>query len=120
FQFPPAFEFTEERLGRILKNINQSFINVVEFRHPGWWNEEVYTQLGNEQIIFCGINHPLLPSALIMNGSKIYYRFHVVPKMFYSEYDKLIMKTFAVSLIKEPFVDTVYCYFNNTAACAAI
>jgi uncharacterized protein YecE (DUF72 family) len=33
FQFPPAFLYTKERLQRITGSLNNSFMNVVEFRH---------------------------------------------------------------------------------------
>ena len=39
FQFPERFRYTEERLARILNNVDNSFLNVVEFRHSSWWQD---------------------------------------------------------------------------------
>src|SRR5882757_8269249 len=61
FQFPPKFIFTAERLAKIVAAVNDSFINVVEFRHNSWWCEEVYTQLKKHNIVFCSISYPGLP-----------------------------------------------------------
>lgn len=36
YQFPPSFKNTEENLNLILENINDQFLNVIEFRHESW------------------------------------------------------------------------------------
>lgn len=54
FQFPPKFDYSKARLQQLIKSLDTSFTNVVEFRHSSWWNEEVYTQLARNKIIFCG------------------------------------------------------------------
>jgi uncharacterized protein YecE (DUF72 family) len=36
FQFPPRFRYDEERLARVLAQLDPGFDNVLEFRHPGW------------------------------------------------------------------------------------
>ena len=71
FQFPPSFIYTEENLQKIVKSLDTKFINVVEFRHQSWWNEDVYTQLSKQHIIFCGVSHPILPAAVIINNTTI-------------------------------------------------
>ncbi len=120
FQFPPLFSYTEQRLERIILNLDQRFLNVVEFRHPGWWNEEVYTQLGNHKIIFSGASHPSLPAQPVINNTTAYYRFHGNPVMFYSEYDKQLIKSFASTIKNNKGVEIMFCYFNNTATNAAL
>ena len=39
---PPSFHFTQARLDRILTQMDPTRRNVVEFRHPSWWDERVY------------------------------------------------------------------------------
>ena len=53
FQFPARFTYTEERLQRILDNLDPAFTNVVEFRHNSWWDKKVYTLLKKHHIVFC-------------------------------------------------------------------
>jgi uncharacterized protein YecE (DUF72 family) len=113
FQFPPRFNYTSERLDKIIDNLNPQFPNVVEFRHSSWWNEEVYEILGKNKITFCGMSHPLLPETIIENTSMLYHRMHGVPQLYYSPYtleylDKMV-KTIPLSKkIKNAFI-----YFNN-------
>ena len=120
FQFPPKFNYTEIRLQQLIKSVDTSFINVVEFRHSSWWNEEVYTQLAKNKIIFCGTSHPSLPDDIVVGGPVIYYRFHGVPTLYYSNYKDDLLKTFADDILDIPQIKKVNCFFNNTAATNAI
>lgn len=61
FQLPPQFQYSEERLERLLKQLRKGFLNTVEFRHDSWWTDNVYKELKKEGISFCGISHPKLP-----------------------------------------------------------
>ena len=55
FQMPPRFSYDEERLERILKSLNPSFNNVLEFRHVSWWREDVYQSTSPKTIsLFAG------------------------------------------------------------------
>lgn len=120
FQFPPKYSFTPERLQQLIASVDRDFVNVVEFRHASWWNEEVYTQLKNHKIVFCGISYPGLPDEPVCNGPIMYYRFHGIPKLYYSGYEEQALKAFAESALNEHSVKKVYCYFNNTASVEAI
>jgi uncharacterized protein YecE (DUF72 family) len=120
FQFPKQFIYSEENLNRIISNLDSNFINVVEFRHDSWWNEEVYTQLSKSKIIFCGISHPNLPDGVVINNGIIYYRFHGIPKIYYSGYGEKILKQFADTILQTDSSTKIFCYFNNTAAMAAL
>ncbi|HEV7780737.1 MAG TPA: DUF72 domain-containing protein [Chitinophagaceae bacterium] len=120
FQFPPAFHYTEERLSRIISSLDGSFRNVVEFRHAGWWDKKVYTALEKQDLIFCGMSYPGLPDDVITTSPTGYYRFHGVPKLYYSEYDTAYLKRIADNMLKQKELKSMYCYFNNTAALGAI
>jgi uncharacterized protein YecE (DUF72 family) len=119
FQFPPAFHYTPERLEKIIKNMRGGFKNVAEFRHPSWWQQQVYDVLGANKIVFSGISHPTLPDTPIINEDHIYYRFHGVPKLYYSVYDESFLQYIADEIVKAGKQE-VYIYFNNTAAVGAI
>ena len=120
FQFPPKFSYTTERLERLIQLLDKDFTNVVEFRHSSWWCEEVYTQLKKHGIIFCGISYPGLPEDVIATAPTLYYRFHGIPKLYYSEYKEEELKTVADAILAQDGVKKVYCFFNNTAAVGAI
>jgi uncharacterized protein YecE (DUF72 family) len=100
--------------------LEPSFDNVLEFRHPGWWCEEVYTALRQQRISFCGMSHPELPDEPVVTGPVVYYRFHGMPELYRSAYSEAELAAFATRIKKIPGVLEVWCYFNNDAAVAAI
>ena len=120
FQFPPKFIYTQDRLQRIISSLDNSFTNVVEFRDTGWWCEDVFKRLADHKIIFCGASYPHLPDFVNKNDETIYYRFHGIPKIYYSAYEEEKIQTFADSILSADNAKQVYCYFNNTATMAAL
>lgn len=120
FQLPPNLHMSDEKLELILKSLNPTFNNVIEFRHESWWNDNVYKALGDKNITFCGMSHPKLPNDIIMNTSTIYYRFHGVPKLYKSEYLEKLLEDFASQIVNSKQAEKIFVYFNNTMDLAAI
>ncbi len=120
FQLPARIIYSEEFLQRIINNLDNSFNNVIEFRHISWWNQFVYNELAKHTISFCGISIKNLPAETITNTSLVYYRFHGIKKIYFSEYTKQTIKNFVVELQQQMNANTAYIYFNNTATIAAI
>ncbi|HEY9004207.1 MAG TPA: DUF72 domain-containing protein [Mucilaginibacter sp.] len=113
FQLPPRLAYDEERLERIINNLNPSFNNVVEFRHESWWRDDVYKALAERNITFCGMSHPTLPDDVIINTSNIYYRFHGVPDLYRSPYSKEFLQGVVNAVKSNNKVKTGWFYFNN-------
>lgn len=120
FQLPPRLKYDEARLQRILENLDPGFDNVLEFRHPSWWHEQVYTELANRGVTFCGMSHPELPATVVTNTPVVYYRFHGVPDLYRSFYSDKELNTVALRLKNNPNLQSAWLYFNNDAAVAAI
>jgi len=120
FQLPAQIKYDETLLQKIIGSMDPNFINVVEFRHESWWQKKVYDELAAKQIVFCSISHPKLPDNVIHNNSIIYYRYHGVPKLYYSQYDEEVITATGVSIMNSPSLNSAYIYFNNTATMAAI
>lgn len=120
FQLPAKIIYSKDFLQRIIKNIDSSFLNVIEFRNASWRNENVFNQLTKNTISFCGISIKDLPAEIIANTSNIYYRFHGVERLYFSEYSEQTIKNFADELIEKTKNKTAYIFFNNTATMAAI
>lgn len=118
FQLPSRIKFSEIFLQRIPESVDTSFTNVFEFRDVSWWNELVYAAKKN--ISFCGISIKDLPDDIIANTSTMYYRFHGIEKLYFSEYSADAVKNFAENLKKLNGLNHAYIYFNNTATIAAI
>ncbi|PJJ85047.1 DUF72 domain-containing protein [Mucilaginibacter auburnensis] len=120
FQFPPRFRYDDERLSRVLAQLDPSFDNVLEFRHAGWWCDEVYAQLRRHNVTFCGMSYPDLPDAPIVTSETVYYRFHGVPELYRSGYEDAALTEFAKNLRETKGIKNVWCYFNNDVAVKAV
>jgi len=119
FQMPPSFHFSEERLEQAVLSMDRSFSNVIEFRHISWWRPDVYQALADNNIAFCSVNYPNLPTNIINTNGLVYVRFHGTPKLFYSQYteDEL---AFSRDEILASGCNKAVIYFNNTASEAGI
>ena len=120
FQLPSRSAYTEERLERIIDTLDPGFHNVLEFRHPSWWNETVFKILKKHKISFSGISHPALPEDVIQNTSIIYYRFHGKPDLYKSPYELPFLKHVFNEVDANTKNKEAYLYFNNDIDGSAI
>jgi uncharacterized protein YecE (DUF72 family) len=120
FQMPPNFQYSEEKLDRIIKNLNPAFNNVLELRHNSWWQEDIYKQLAANNITFCGMSHPTLPNDIIQNTQSVYYRFHGVPDLYKSPYSIQSLHNVVNTIKQNPKVKQGWFYFNNDQDATAI
>ncbi|HYE53200.1 MAG TPA: DUF72 domain-containing protein [Chitinophagaceae bacterium] len=120
FQLPSRTVYREEMLDRIMEQIDPAFTNVVEFRHESWWNGGVMKRLAAANISFCGHSYPGLPDELVCNAGVVYYRFHGIPKLYYSQYKRAFVERVVNELRDCGGVRQAYMYFNNTATVGAL
>ena len=120
FQLPPSFQYSPERLSLIVESLNLDFKNVIEFRNQTWWIEEVYEVFTENNITFCSVNYPNLPTDIIQTNEIGYLRFHGNPKLFYSSYNDEELKRVADFLFSKNKFKKFFIYFNNTASTAGI
>ncbi|PIF45639.1 uncharacterized protein YecE (DUF72 family) [Chryseobacterium sp. 52] len=120
YQFPPSFKKSQENIDLILNNLDFNFINVIEFRHESWWNNDIFSLLKANNIVFSGVSFPGdLPEDIIINHPEIlYYRLHGKPILYKSEYSKEFIEVLAEK-IKHSERKT-FIFFNNTWGTAAI
>lgn len=112
FQLPPSFEFTAARLKGIVRQLDPGRRNVVEFRHPSWWNESVYRAFRKQGIIFCSCSAPRLPDELIKTADDIYIRFHGTSRWYRHDYTLDELAVWATR-IRESGAQQSWIYFNN-------
>ena len=120
FQLPGRTVYTEERLQRIVDSLDPAFNNVLELRHPSWWNEGVYQALAKHKISFCGMSHPDLPDEVVQNTPVVYYRFHGRPHLYKSPYKTPFLKKVADEIGSNKKVKQAFLYFNNDIDASAI
>lgn len=120
FQFFANVQYSEEFLSKVIDQLDPSFTNVLEFRHASWWQPEVFERLARQNIIFSGMSHPQLPNHVIVNSQTVYYRFHGVPKLYYSSYPRRFLRQVMEEIKSHAGLREAFLYFNNTAEGAAI
>lgn len=113
FQLPPNFHYSEENLEKLVKSLDPSFLNVMEFRHESWWNENVYSAFSKRNITFCGMSHPTLPKDIISNAPLLYYRMHGEGQLYASNYEKPRLQAILNKIESENSVKEAYIFFNN-------
>lgn len=112
FQLPPSFHYTPAALRRILKQLDPRLRNVVEFRHPSWWNEKVYKAFRDSGTIFCSTSGPRLPDELIKTADDIYIRFHGTKTWYRHDHTREELSIW-VERIRLSGPTRVWAYFNN-------
>lgn len=120
FQFFSNVQYSEQLLSKVIRQLDPSFVNVLEFRHHSWWNAQVYERLAEHGIVFCGHSYPQLPDTVIVNSETVYYRFHGVPQLYCSAYPPEFLQHVADTIRSGASVQHAYLYFNNTMQDAAI
>lgn len=120
FQLPATIGYEPELLDGIVKSLSRNVTNVIEFRHPSWWTDEVFRKLKRARVVFSGISHPQLPDNAVINGSTVYYRFHGAPRLYYSSYASRYLKSVVEPYLQDGKLKKAFIFFNNTATPAAI
>ncbi len=110
---PPSYNYTDEKLEKIINSLSPTFKNVLELRHASWWREDVYKKLAEHCITFCGMSHPTLPDDVIQNTGEVYYRFHGVPDLYRSRYSIEFLQKIVDSVKHNSAAKEVWCYCNN-------
>lgn len=121
FQLPPQMHYSEALLQQILGQLKPGFNNVIEFRNETWWRSNVMEAIFNAGASFSGVSFPKILFDDAVTGFPLcYYRFHGVPKLFYSEYSTDFLDKIYGQIAGSPTPQTVFIYFNNTASTAAL
>jgi uncharacterized protein YecE (DUF72 family) len=119
FQLPPSYAYTTARLETIVRQLDPSQRNVVEFRHLSWWNEKVYAAFQKAGVIFCSCSGPRLPDCLVLTSDEVYIRFHGPKNWYRHDYSAEELAAWA-GRIKESGCKRVWAYFNNDRDAFAI
>lgn len=119
FQLPPSYSYSTERLHDILRQLEPSRRNVIEFRHASWWNEQVYEAFQKTGTIFCSCSAPRLPDELIKTADEVYIRFHGKTRWYRHNYFREELQVWA-ERIRSSGAERVWVYFNNDWECHAV
>ncbi|MFW5888092.1 MAG: DUF72 domain-containing protein [Patescibacteria group bacterium] len=113
FQLPPSYTLTENnwnKLEKFLQSLDGRKDNVVEFRSPAWWREDVYELLKENKVGFCIVNGLDMPQDTPITGKVAYFRFH--GDNYGGNYSSEKLKEYA-EIMKKMECEKIYAYFNN-------
>ncbi len=126
FQAPPSFENNEENMER-LKNfltvLDPDEKNVIEFRHPSWWQDPVYQLLRKYNVAFCVVSGLDMPAEVIVTADIAYFRFHGPEKAYASQYSDKQLREWSEKINQlnaEHDLKALHCYFNNDMQAYAV
>ena len=112
FQLPPFVHKNMALLQTIASQLDASVLNALEFRHPSWWDSEVYEFMEGHGLVFCCVSASELPDDLIRTADAVYVRFHGKNGWYQHNYPAEALKDWAQK-IKQQNPAKVLCYFNN-------
>jgi uncharacterized protein YecE (DUF72 family) len=113
WQLPASFHRNDIRIEAFCRNLDNSFTNILEFRHISWFEKEVYTLLSAFDVSFCSISAPGgLPDVFEDSTSKIYLRFHGKEDWYRYNYSNEELDIWKNKIVKSS-AKLCYIYFNN-------
>ncbi|MDO8954480.1 MAG: DUF72 domain-containing protein [Gammaproteobacteria bacterium] len=118
FQFPAKTRYDPDLLNRILDQLNPRYKNVLEFRHPSWWKEEIYQALYKANISFCHLSAPVAFPDHHNPESQFYLRLHGTEGWYRGSHATEFQDW--LSAIKASKAQEAWVYFNNTMKADAI
>ncbi|HWD27408.1 MAG TPA: DUF72 domain-containing protein [Rhizomicrobium sp.] len=108
-QLPPSLKFASTGFFQMLRDRFQGAV-VCEPRHPTWFAPEAEALLSAHRISRVAADPAPVPQAADPFGDIAYYRWHGVPRMYYSDYDDAALAALEKRLYKDAWV-----IFDNTA-----
>lgn len=117
WQLPPGMKVNLERLESFCHFLRKHKIRqVFEFRHPSWFNEDVYSILKKYNFSLCIAHSPDWPLEEVITADFVYLRFHGGQSLYgsnYSDEELISWAKKAKAWLKEGL--DFYAYFNNDA-----
>lgn len=112
FQLPPSISLDMSLLRDFLATLEPTYRNVIEFRHPSWYHDEVYETLREAGVAFCTVSSAQVPAATVVTSRVAYFRFHGLTGGYRYNYSDEELSLWA-RVIKASEAQEKYVYFNN-------
>lgn len=114
WQVPPNLKKDLDLLKQFAQACSKDLVNVIEFRHLSWFDEEVYNLLKKEQIAYCMLSAPdnYPEHAWQTHNNLIYLRFHGKGDWYKYLYSDTELREWKNKL-KQCRAKDFYVFFNN-------
>lgn len=113
-QLPPSIKYSDDFLYLLVGSLEpyREYRNAIEFRHPSWWKENVYSFFEERGLIFVSVDSKNLPTDIIKTSAIGYVRFHGREERYKSKYTDAYLQNVRWKIEEKEFKE-VYVYFNN-------
>jgi len=113
WQLPGNLHRNDEKIETFCKELDNTYTNVIEFRHISWFNREIYELLSSYGVTVCSLSAPGdLPEMLEDSSGKIYLRFHGKEEWYRYQYSEEELGEWTEK-IHQSGAGISYVYFNN-------
>lgn len=113
WQLPGNLHKKMEKMESFCKDLDQSYINVIEFRHISWFDQDVYDLLSSYNVVVCSISAPGdLPEFIEDATGKVYLRMHGQDEWYSYNYSEEELATWKNRIVDSE-ANECYVYFNN-------
>ncbi len=119
FQLPPNLHRNDERLQTFLDALPDGHRYSVEFRHPGWYVEEVLGRLRKRNVALCISDHHDAPAPWELTADFIYLRGHGPGGHYHGRYGEPTLRNWAETIRGWRKDREVFVYFDNDIKSAA-
>lgn len=120
WQLPPNLHRDDERLAAFLKLLPKRRLHVVEFRHPGWYEQKVFDILGDHDVALCISDHHDAPAPWAVTAGHVYVRPHGPGGRYFGRYDEPTLRRWAKDIARwRRGRRSVFVYFDNDQKSAA-
>jgi len=112
FQLPPSAALDLDLLAGFLRTLPKGHRNVIEFRHPSWYDERVFELMRRERTALCIVPSGRVPSTPVETSDVAYIRFHGPSGRYDSSYSEQELAEWA-AIIRGLRASERFVYFNN-------
>jgi uncharacterized protein YecE (DUF72 family) len=112
FQLPPFLTLDLDLFSGFLGVLSASHRNVIEFRHPSWYDERVFDLMRKRRIALCIVPSGQVPSTPVETSSVAYIRFHGPSGRYDTSYSDAELAAWAET-IRRRRASACFVYFNN-------
>ncbi|MHB0976089.1 MAG: DUF72 domain-containing protein [Candidatus Aquicultorales bacterium] len=116
FEFQPSWRKNAERLSAFLSILPDTFRYAFEFRHPTWFDSEVFDLLRSKGAALVTADSPRFPQSFEITAGFSFIRFHGGRLLYSSDYSGSELEEWGERILDMARDGrSVYAYFNNDA-----
>ncbi|MGD2034200.1 MAG: DUF72 domain-containing protein [Bacteroidales bacterium] len=120
WQLPGSIKKNTAKLASFCDSIGGDIQHVIEFRHPSWYQDDVYEILESRNISFCIVSAPgNLPEETVLTSNTAYIRFHGKENWYDYLYSNREISRWKEKLEKLK-TEKLFAYFNNDIGANAV